>query len=828
MSLHASMELRQVLAEAEDIATQVSQRLTTAHLLLGLFTLENRAKILLNEKGIDEDSLLEYVHTTSNESPDSVRAVKRKAAEIAAGAGAPAVDCLHLLVAICGLRHSVAFQLLEKSGLSVAQFRNMALSYVTSGYPRRLTVKKRSSKARAPRIEASVNLSSPPRPGPTSMAPAVERTPLDEDGRPEIGLPLSQPRKPEQMEQEQQQDGPYAEAVEDGGTATVWDLAPTRFPLLSKLGRNLTALAARGELDPLVGREKELDEVIDTLLKRRSNNPLLVGEPGVGKTAIVEGLALKIASDCEDARALSDRKVVELDVASLLAGTQLRGAFSEKLQHIRDEVKKAEGEVIVFFDEMHTLMGAGSTGDGPQDAANELKASLARGEFPCIGATTYDEYRKFIEQDPALARRFQLIQVPEPSNDATLSILGGIAKEYADHHGVKYDSEALDAAVALSSRYITDRCLPDKAISLLDLAGSRARRSGKGRVDREAVARVVSSVAGIPVERLLMTDAERLLNMEQILGLQIIGHTSSIRSIAKVIRRNYAGFAHRRPIGSFLFLGSTGVGKTETARALAHFLYGSKDALVKLDMSEYIESHTVSRLVGSPPGYVGHTEGGQLTEAVRRKPYTMVLFDEVEKAHTEVQQVMLQILDEGRLSDARGRTVDFTNTVVIMTSNLGADALGRPGPQKIGFGNTDNVSSVDVARDVISAARKYFPPELWGRMDEHLFFRPLTGDDLCGIAGLLINESAARLEAERKIRVEATQPVLRHLVEKGCEDFTLGARPLRAAVRRMIEEPLAEFILGGKFKSGDFVLVDLQDDELTFTKTQPHSHYPKP
>lgn len=819
MSLHASVELRQVLAEAEDIATQVSQRLTTAHLLLGLFTLENRAKILLNEKGIDEDTLLEYVHTTSNESPDAVRSVKRKASEIAAGAGAPAVDCLHLLVAICGIRHSVAFQLLEKSGLSVTQFRNMALSYVTSGYPRRLTVKKRSSKGRlTPRAEASVNLSSPPaKARSSSIAPVVERGPVDEDGRPEIGLPLRPALESTGLEQD---DGPYAEAVEDGGTATVWDLAPTQFPILSKLGRNLTALASLGELDPLVGRAKELDEVIDTLLKRRANNPLLVGEPGVGKTAIVEGLALKIASDSQDAHALADRKVVELDVASLLAGTQLRGAFSEKLQHIRNEVRKADGEVIVFFDEMHTLMGAGSTGDGPQDAANELKASLARGEFPCIGATTYDEYRKFIEQDPALARRFQLIQVPEPSNEATLEILTGIAQEYADHHGVKYDSDALDAAVALSSRYITDRCLPDKAISLLDLAGSRARRSGKDRVDREAVARVVSSVAGIPVDRLLMTDAERLLNMEQILGLQIIGHTTSIRSIAKVIRRNYAGFAHRRPIGSFLFLGPTGVGKTETARALAQFLYGSKDALVKLDMSEYIESHTVSRLLGSPPGYVGHAEGGQLTEAVRRKPYTTVLFDEVEKAHPEVQQIMLQILDEGRLTDARGRTVDFTNTVVIMTSNQGSDTLGRPGPQRIGFGNTDNVSSVDLARDVLSAARKHFPPELWGRMDEHLFFRPLTGDDLCGIAGLLITESADRLAAERNMHVQAEQAVYRHLVEQGCEDFSLGARPLRSAVRRMIEEPLAEAILAGQFDSGDHILVKLEDSSLVFAREQ--------
>ncbi len=573
MSLHASMELRQVLAEAEDIATQVSQTLTTAHLLLGLFTLENRAKILLNEKDIDEDVLLEHVHTTGDEAPDAVRSVKRKAAELAVGAGAEAVDCLHLLVSICGMRHTVARELLERAGLNVPQFRNMALSYVTTAYPRRLTVKKKGRRSRqAAQARSAVQPANP------SMAPsappAVIEADEEDDDRPEIGLPrrplVDAPRPGEMAE----------DGTPDALPDNPWDLAPTRFPLLSKLGRNLTALAHEGRLEPLVGRTHELDEVIDTLLKRRANNPLLVGEPGVGKTAIVEGLALKITSDSPDARALADRTLVELDVASLLAGTQLRGAFSEKLQQIRDEVRSAEGQVIVFFDEMHTLIGAGSTGDGPQDAANELKSSLARGEFPCIGATTHDEYRKFIEQDPALARRFQLIQVPEPSPEATLEILTGIAEEYAEHHSVRYDEDALEAAVALSSRYITDRCLPDKAIGLLDLAGSRARRSGRDRVDRAAVARVVSSVAGIPVDRLLMTDAERLLNMEQILGLQIIGHTTSIRAIAKVIRRNYAGFAHRRPIGSFLFLGSTGVGKTETARALAQFLFGSRDALV--------------------------------------------------------------------------------------------------------------------------------------------------------------------------------------------------------------------------------------------------------
>ncbi|HSA21848.1 MAG TPA: ATP-dependent Clp protease ATP-binding subunit, partial [Myxococcota bacterium] len=439
-----------------------------------------------------------------------------------------------------------------------------------------------------------------------------------------------------------------------------------------------------------------------------------------------------------------------------------------------------------------------------------------RGEFPCIGATTHDEYRRFIEGDPALARRFQVIQVPEPSPEASVQILAGIAQEYAGHHGVAYTPEAIEAAVHLSSRYITDRCLPDKAVALLDLAGSRARRSGRDQVDREAVARVVSAIAGIPVERLLMTDAERLLNMEQILGLQIIGHTQVIRAVAKVIRRNYAGFVHRRPIGSFLFLGPTGVGKTETARALAQFLFGHRDALVKLDMSEYSEGHTVSRLVGSPPGYVGHHEGGQLTEAVRRRPYTIVLFDEVEKAHSEVQQLLLQILDDGRLTDGRGRTVDFTNTVVVLTTNQGADKLGRPSA-RIGFGDSAP-PPLEVSREVTAAARRGFPPELWGRMDEHLFFRPLGGDDLAAIAGLLLRESSTRLDKERSIRLAADPAVSRFLVERGCPDTTLGARPLRSAVRRLVEEPLADAILQGKFGRGDEIRVALAGGELRFSR----------
>jgi len=795
MTMHSSTELRQVVAEAKDIASQVSQRLTSAHLLLALFTVHNRAEILLKEKDIDEDAILALVHTVEGEPPATVKRIQDKAREIAVGCGAENIDCLHLLIALCGMRSTLAYDLLRRTSLNVPKLRNTALSYVTGRMPRRLTVKKKRAQEEPQ----------------ATRSPAVEIPSFP---------PVREAVEEEQYAEDEEEEESYPVPAAPSAPQTAWDLEPTRFPLMSKLGRNITALAALGKIDPLVGRDKEVAEVIDTLLKRRANNPLLVGEPGTGKTAIVEGLALRIVKDTPDATALKNRRIVELDVAALLAGTQLRGAFSEKLQQIRDEVKNAAGSVVVFFDEMHTLIGAGATGEGAQDAANELKASLARGEFPCIGATTHDEYRRFIEQDGALARRFQPIQVSEPSAEETLTILKGIADEYASHHEVSYDLAALEAAVHLSSRYITDRCLPDKAISLLDLAGSRARRSGKVRVDREAIARVVSSVAKIPVERLLMTDAERLLNMEQIIGLQLIGHTQVIRAISKVIRRNYAGFSHHRPIGSFLFLGPTGVGKTECARALAQFMFSNKDALVKLDMSEYIESHSVSRLIGSPPGYVGHHEGGQLTEAVRRRPYAIVLFDEVEKAHQEVQQLLLQILDDGRLTDGRGRTVDFTNVIVILTSNLGTDKLTKPGQARIGFGPEGSTNAQDdqTAQEVTSEARKHFPPELWGRMEEHLFFRSLGNDDLAAIAALMIKESSERLRAERSITLRPDPEVARHLVQHGCLDPKLGARPLRGAVRRLVEEPLAEAILQGQFQLDDCIRIKIEDQKICFEK----------
>ena len=547
--------------------------------------------------------------------------------------------------------------------------------------------------------------------------------------------------------------------------------------------------------------------------KRRTNNPLLVGEPGVGKTAIVEGVAQRLVRERGP-----ERVVVELDMASVVAGTQLRGSFSEKLNGIKDEVRQAEGRVVVFIDEIHTVMGAGATGDGPQDAANELKAALARGEFPCIGATTHDEYQRHLARDPALERRFSPVLVREPSVADTVRILEGLAPRYAQHHGVRYAPEALQAAAALSARYISDRCLPDKAVAVLDLAGSRARREGCAEVDATAVARAVAKAAGLPEQRVLASDRERVLGLGRALSGRVVGHAAAVERVAAVLRRNYAGFSSRRPMGSFLFLGPSGVGKTELARAVADGLYGSPEALVELDMSECSEPTGVARLVGAAPGYVGYGEGGQLSDAVRRQPASVVVLDEIEKAHRDVLMLLLAVLEEGRLTDGRGRQVDFSSTVVILTSNLGAGEAARRGGV-MGFGAGSSAGDGALREEAaLAAARAALPAELWNRLDERLCFSPLGRDDLRRVARLLLERSSARLDEDRRIRFTAGDDVADFLLDHGGHDPALGARPARAALQRLVEAPLAEAILAGRFGPGDLVRVRVEGEGLRFQR----------
>lgn len=825
MQTRNSPDLSQALAEAKDIARNVNHTYSTTHLLLALFTLPNAADILLREKDIDEDRILGLLTRVEQESEAVVEDLVQRAHTLARQVGTREASCLHLLVAILRAREVGAHQVLLEAGLDIVSLRNQAMSYLTGHMPRRLRDIEavRAAQAEQPVADTragakglSPGLPPEARQQPTRPGPGQPELPLD---RPPPDAPKEGRRTPRAVPPPRNHRQGADPPSEPPTTLGKYELDPIDYPWLSSLGRNLTQLAHDGGIDPLIGREQEVDEVIDILGKRRTNNPILVGEPGVGKTAIVEGLASALLSLGSRAGRLREKLVIELDMASILAGTHLRGSFSEKLNGIKEEVRKSGGRIIVFIDEIHTLVGAGATGDGPQDAANELKAALARGEFPCVGATTHDEYRKFIESDPALERRFTPVLVREPTVVDTVRILEGLVEHYAEHHRVKYEHQALEAAASLSARYVMDRFLPDKALAVVDLAGSRACREGRKHVGPTEIAKIVSKIAKVPEERLLMTDRERFLEMESALSKRLVGHDHIIQRTADVVRRNYAGFSSERPMGSFILLGPTGVGKTELARTLADFLFGSRDALIRCDMSEFAESNTVARLVGAPPGYVGYGEGGQLTEPVRRRPFSVVLLDEVEKAHRDVLQVLLQILDEGHLTDGRGRQVSFANTLVLMTSNLGSEVFTSGTAGRVGFlpgGSDGATAAADQSDRVRRIAQDAFPPELWNRIDERLVFEPLSREQIAQIARILIAESSARLEAEKKIRYDVEPAVIEYLIESGGYDKNMGARPMRRVIERLLESVLAERILTGKVVPGDDVRVRLEGDKLAF------------
>jgi ATP-dependent Clp protease ATP-binding subunit ClpC len=781
-------DLAQIASEAHDIAQKAAQPPSTAHLLLALFTVPNPADVLLRERGCDEDKVLAELAglgTTPGEPSDSFTQALERARQLADDCASPEVSGLHLLVALTRLSKSSAVMLLERTAAPLASLRTTALSVLTRPAVRRRELVQEAQRAisvAAPVVkivrppERVVTL--PPEPRVESQPPAPSRAPL------------------------------AAHAID-----------PQKYPWLATHARNLTQLAAAGQLDPAVGRERETEELLDILGKRRANNPVLVGEPGVGKTAIVEGLAQRLLS-------VSDRTLVELDVAGLVAGTQLRGSFSERLLGIKEEVKRAEGKVIVFIDELHMLIGAGSAGEGPQDAANELKAALARGEFPCVGATTHEEFRKYIQNDAALERRFVPVLVREPSPSEARAILRGAASHYEAHHQVAFSAEALDAAASLTARYVRDRFLPDKAFAAIDLAGSRVRREGRAQVTRDDVARAVARMAGLPEERLLQPDGERFLQLESRLATRIVGHEQNLAQIARAIRRNYAGFSAQRPLASFLFCGPSGVGKTETARVLADDLFDG--ALVRIDLSEYAEAHTAARLVGAPPGYVGYGEGGQLTEAVRRKPASVVLLDEVEKAHLSVLQLLLQVLDEGQLTDGRGRRIDFSGAVVILTSNLGAAAFDGGGGRAMGFAAGSDASLDKTmppgpvehpqARRALEMARAAFPPELWARLDERMVFAPLARDEVARIAQLLLADSSRRLWDERRIAFRSGPGLVDHLIAKGGWQTSLGARPMRQVIQRLVESPLADEILAGRVQNGERLLACVSGGAVEFRR----------
>jgi len=654
--------------------------------------------------------------------------------------------------------------------------------------------------------------------------------------------------------------------------------AESKYRSLEKYSRDLTEMARQGKLDPIIGREDEIKRVMQVLTRRTKNNPVIVGDAGVGKTAIAEGLAQKIvAGDVPDS--LKGRRVMALDMGALVAGSKFRGEFEERLKAVMDEVREAQGEVILFIDEIHTVVGAGAA-EGAIDASNMLKPALAHGELQCVGATTLDDYRKFIEKDKALERRLQPVFVSEPSVEATIEMLQGLRPRYEAHHKIEISDEALEAAARFSQRYISDRYLPDKAIDLIDEAASKLRIDAESAppevkslaqslkqltneeeaasqrqeyehaaqlkaerlrleeeydqaksnwhqqekinevVDAEDIAQLIAKWTGIPVSQMLEGEAEKLLHMEERIHERLINQEEAVTDISEAVRRSRAGLKDpKRPIGSFMFLGPTGVGKTELARTLAWFLFNDETAMVRLDMSEYQERHTVSRLVGAPPGYIGYEEGGQLTEAVRRRPYRVILLDEIEKAHPDVFNSLLQILDDGRLTDGHGRTVDFKNTVVIMTSNTGVELIKRD--VSLGFATrkdgakTRQQSYEDMKEKVMTEVKKTFRPEFINRMDEILVFHELTEEQLRSIVDLMVVDLQERL-AERKIALEMTDGAKSWLAKVGFDPL-FGARPLRRAVERYVENPLSTKVLRGEFNDGDKVLVDLADDALTFT-----------
>ena len=772
MATSYSLELRYVIDEALDSADQLNEEFNSLHLLFAMFMLDNSGGMLLTEEGFSEETLLPFVDRSESESKEAVEELMQFTEDTAEKYRDPEVNCLHLILALCRHRSTIAHRLLERADVPIPGLRNRAVSLLVNKMPKRYTEifeeHDRRKKAQAAQRPLGADRLQP------APAASVPRPAVTTETR-----TLTQEKAPGQA-----------------------SCLPLRLPVLSEVAVDMVLEAARGGIGPVEGRREEMEELADILNKRKANNPLIVGPPGVGKTALVEGLAWLLAHRPSALPGLEGRRIFRLEPAKLLKGTHLRGSFSERMDALRREVRAAAGRVVIFLDETHQI--AQGSVDGSQEIAQELKTVLADGEFPCIGATTGEEYRKSIARDPVLSRRFHVLELEEPSETETLAILASLAESLKRHHGVSFEPEALKLALRLSGRYMRDRHQPDKSLTILDLAGSRARRLQGKRVDERIVSEVVAQLANLPVDQLVVDEAERYLELETRLGGRIVGHRAVLRKIAEALRRNAAGFGGDRPMGSFLFVGPTGVGKTEIARALAAELFGDRDALLRFDMSEFSEPHSVAKLIGSPPGYVGFQDGAALTDTIRLKPFRIVLLDEVEKAHQNVHQLLLSLLDDGRLTDSLGQTADFTNCVVIMTSNIGGDTFQKKS-HGIGFGGAQDADRPQ--REVLEAVKRVFSPELYNRIDEKIVFSPLSEAEFCEVARLLLDASAKKLAAEKRITLEFTPEVSQALVSRGGYDARYGARPMRRTIQNLIEGPLASMILKGEIRRADTVLI---------------------
>jgi ATP-dependent Clp protease ATP-binding subunit ClpC len=843
-------ELATLRRTAEDLAKQRGQKPTTTHLLAALASGRDDAAQLLLDRRLDAEVLLKAARVTVDDTSDAIARAIQRARELAGRSGAGRTDArsVHVLFSLCQETGTAAHRALVQCGTDVTRLRTSAMQLAMGLAPPRRTTPSAAAQARtsgimpiAPPVRTARTTLSPPPP----VSKPVDTKPVDTKPSATHTIPperigagakvgsasvKGKRKEPERAPEK----APLKEAQKTlskeppkltKARLERFSLEPKQFPLLCALGQNLTLLALRGELDPVVGRDAEIERALDVLAKRHANNACLIGAPGVGKTSVVRGLAVRIAEG-DDVACFEDKVLVSIEPAAMLAGTGVRGALAERIGQLKTEIARAKGRVILFFDEMHVLFGQ----DAGDEASSELRLALARGEIVCIGATTEMDYRRVIDADPGLSRCFTPIEVCELSPEEALLAIEGVAPLFEKHHGCAYDENALAKAITWSVRYLPSKALPDKAVQILDLAGARARRRGGRHVECEHVAEVVSELAGVPEERLLESDAERLLRLEELLGNRIVGHANALERISHVLRRNASGFRSRRPIGTFLLLGPTGVGKTETAKAIAECLFHSADAMTRLDLSEYAESHAISRLVGAPPGYVGYDAGGQLTESVRRRPYQVILLDEIEKAHRDVLESFLGVFDEGRLTDGRGRTVDFTNTVILLTSNIGADLSPTTTTSRgrIGFGSAgrSNVREREQAiatyqAAVADAARRALPPELFNRLDEVLAFAPLTRDDVAEVARRILKSLALELERARGVKLDASDAAVEALLDAGGFDPEMGARPMRRAIGRHIEAPIAEMILKGQLARGDVATVDVENGLIVVDAVRP-------
>lgn len=839
-------ELVALRRTAEDLAKQRGQKPTTTHLLVALASGRDDAAQLLLDRRLDAEVLLKAARVTVDDAADALARALQRARELAgrSGVGRTEARSVHVLFALCQETGTAAHRALVQCGTDVTRLRTSAMQLAMGLAPPRRTTPSAAAVARTsgimpvgrplPIVKPALPKPAPalgkaPLPSVTTLissplstsppAPASSQ-PASPSAAPKVGSPPARGKRKELTREPIKEVAKLTKARLDR-----FALDAKQFPLLVQLGQNLTQLAVRGELDPVVGRDAEIERALDVLAKRHANNACLIGAPGVGKTSVVRGLAVRIANG-DDVACFEDKVLVSIEPTAMLAGTGVRGSLAERIGQLKAEIARTKGRVILFFDEMHVLFGQ----DAGDEASSELRLALARGEIVCIGATTELDYRRVIDGDPGLSRCFTPIEVCELSPEEALLAIEGVAPLFEKHHGCAYDENALAKAITWSVRYLPSKALPDKAVQILDLAGARARRRGESHVECEHVAEVVSELAGVPEERLLESDAERLLHLEELLGERIVGHTNALERISHVLRRNASGFRSRRPIGTFLLLGPTGVGKTETAKAIAECLFHSADAMTRLDLSEYAESHAIARLVGAPPGYVGYDAGGQLTESVRRRPYQVILLDEIEKAHRDVLESFLGVFDEGRLTDGRGRTVDFTNTVILLTSNIGADlSPSTTARGRIGFGPARDprelrereISTYQAA--VADAARRALPPELFNRLDEVLAFAPLTREDVAEVARRILKGLAVELERARGVKLDASDAAVEALLDAGGFDPEMGARPMRRAIGRHIEAPIAEMILKGVLGRGDVATVDVEAGQIVVDAVTPRA-----